>query len=106
MDEAEKCTDLAYINLGKLLYSGTTRDLVSFSHIKAYRIIAERDTLNTLSEAIAQTYPDLLITMVNNDLRISSNKAYLLEQWVREEKNYSIEEVMPNFEEVFIGLMK
>ena len=105
MDEAEKCTDLAYINLGKLLYTGTTRELIPFSKVKTYIVEADRDTLNTLNEMIARLYPELLVSVVNNDLRVSSPKLDCLATFVKDQKKYSIKEVPPSFEEVFIGLM-
>ena len=106
MDEAEKCTDLAYINAGKLLYSGTTKDLVSFSQVKTYIVEADRKSLNKLSELIASSYPDFLLSVVNNDLRISSNKLERLAKFTEAPKNYSLKEITPSFEEVFIGLMQ
>ena len=106
MDEAEKCTDLAYINLGKLLYAGTTKNLIPFSKVKTYLIEGERQSLNTISSTIARLYPDLLVSLVNNDLRVSARKVESLEQFIQENKGYKMKEVTPNFEEVFIGLMQ
>ena len=105
MDEAEKCTDLAYINLGKLLYAGTTRDLIPFSKVKTYVVEADRQHLNKFSGEISHSYPELLVSMVNNDLRISTNKLELLATFEKAKKDYAIKEVAPSFEEVFIGLM-
>ncbi len=106
MDEAEKCTDLAYINLGKLLYAGTTKNLIPFSKVKTYLIEGERDLLNNISSLIAHSYPNLLVFLVNNDLRVSSRKIDTLEQFFQTQKGYEIKEVTPSFEEVFIGLMQ
>ncbi len=106
MDEAEKCTDLAYINLGKLLYSGTTRDLVPFSQVKTYIANADRQALQELSVTLSTAYPDLLISVVNNDLRISSRQIKRLNQFIEEHQQYSFSDVPPSFEEVFIGLMQ
>ena len=106
MDEAEKCTDLAYINLGKLLYSGTTKDLVSFSKVKTYTIETDRHALYQLSDTLSHTYPQLLLSVVNNELRVSSNQPKALTAFIQENTQYSLKEVPPSFEEVFIGLMK
>lgn len=106
MDEAEKCTDLAYINLGKLLYSGITKDLISYSHVKTVLVEDSRDRINQLSQLIASSYPQLLVSVVNNDLRISSQDGALLETIAEEYKQYVLKKVPPSFEEVFIGLMK
>jgi ABC-2 type transport system ATP-binding protein len=106
MDEAEKCTDIAYINLGKLLYSGTTKDLVPFSHVNTYIAIADKEALEKLNMLISRSYPSLLVAVVNNDLRISSVNHLDLENFIKEHKDYVFKQVTPSFEEVFIGLMQ
>ena len=106
MDEAEKCTDLAYINLGKLLYSGPTKSLLPFSGVQTYLVDADRQSINTLSQMMVHSYPDLLISVVNNELRISSRNRALLDQFILDQKKYSLKKVTPSFEEVFIGLMQ
>ena len=107
MDEAEKCTDLAYINLGKLLYSGTTKDLIHFSKVKTYLVVEENASIqNDISAKITQSYPRLLVSLVNNDLRVSSPDIELLNKFIQENQDIKLKEVLPNFEEVFIGLMK
>ncbi len=106
MDEAEKCTDLAYISLGKLLYSGTTKDLVPFSHVKTYIAEIDRQVLNQLTDIATRSYPELLLSVVNNELRISSPNQQRLDQFIHEHKQYTFKTTPPSFEEVFIGLMQ
>ncbi len=106
MDEAEKCTDLAYISLGELLYSGLTKNLMPFSKVKAYLIDTTNQSLENLTEVISHSYPELLVSVVNNDLRVSSANHDLLMTLIHDPKNYTMKEVSPSFEEVFIGLMK
>ena len=106
MDEAEKCTDLAYISLGKLLYAGTSEQLIPFSKVKTYVVDTDREGMNELSQIIADSYPGLLVSVVNNDLRISSSELALLARFVKEQKKYAPKEIVPSFEEVFIGLMQ
>ena len=106
MDEAEKCTDLAYINLGKLLYCGPTKDLMPFSKVKSYELTLERDEANRLSEKILHTHPGLLMLFANNEWRVSSRNHVLLDTFLAENHSYQPKEVLPSFEEVFIGLMQ
>ncbi|KTC91081.1 ABC transporter ATP-binding protein [Fluoribacter dumoffii] len=106
MDEAEKCTDLAYINLGNLLYTGRTRDLIPHSKVKTYIVQTERDEQSSLLEKIHETYPKLLASIVNNELRISSRNYQLLNRMIEENNELSFKETTPSFEEVFIGLMR
>ena len=106
MDEAEKCTNLGYIHLGKLLYLGTTKELIPTSKVKTFILEAPSQSLNQLNEMISSRYPNLLVSMVNNELRISSRDAGRLDQFMKEEVRYSFKEVRPSFEEVFIELMQ
>lgn len=107
MDEAEKCTDLAYINLGTLLYSGPTKNLIPFSNVKTLVLQdADKEMQNSLLKQIEHNYPDVLTSIVNNDLRISSANAALLDDLKSHEANYHFQEIEPSFEEVFIGLMQ
>ncbi|MCE0721626.1 MULTISPECIES: ABC transporter ATP-binding protein [Legionella] len=106
MDEAEKCTDLAYINLGKLLYTGSTKDLIPHSKVKAYILEVDRKEQTSLMEKIHDAHPKLLASIVNNELRISSRDDQLLKQVIQENRDRSSKEVPPSFEEVFIGLMR
>lgn len=106
MDEAEKCTDLAYINLGKLLYSGTTKDLIPHSKVKTYLFEGNRAEQTHLIEKVQKSYPQILATVVNNDLRISSKNQSDLNQLINENKQLTFKQTFPSFEEVFIGLMQ
>lgn len=106
MDEAEKCTDLAYISLGKLLYLGATKDLVPFSHVKTYSADVNRDVLNQFTDIAARTYPELLLSVVNNELRVSSPNQQRLDAFIQAQSQYGFKPTPPSFEEVFIGLMQ
>lgn len=106
MDEAEKCTDLAYINAGTLLYIGTTKDLIPQSQVKTYTVETDRTEQISFIEKINKSYPELLATIVNNSLRISSRNHQALNRLIRDTNNLSFQAVPPSFEEVFIGLMQ
>lgn len=106
MDEAEKCTDLAYINLGKLLYSGPTQDLIQFSQVQTFQYDADRAKISGLLSIAEQHYPKLLASVVNNSFRLSSRDKGLLQQFISQQPDYAFQEVLPSFEEVFIGLMR
>ncbi len=106
MDEAEKCTHLAYINLGKLLYSGTTKDLIPHSQVKAYIVDGSQKEQSTVIECVHKSFPQLQASIVNNDLRISSRNQEALERLLQEQHHLSFKAVTPSFEEVFIGLIQ
>lgn len=105
MDEAEKCFDLAYINLGKLLYSGVAKDIIPFSGVKSYIVDCSFSDASRLNDEIATAYPNILTTFVNNELRMSSKNANDLERLIGTKKDLHFRSVIANFEEVFIGLI-
>jgi ABC-2 type transport system ATP-binding protein len=106
MDEAEKCSNLAYINLGKLLYIGTTKDLIPQSQVKTYIIDVDKKEQIPLIEKINLSYPELLASIINNELHISSRNQQALNKLIQEYNNLSFKKITPSFEEVFIGLMR
>lgn len=106
MDEAEKCTHLAYINLGKLLYSGTTKDLIPHSQVKAYLFEGAQEDRGAVIDLVRKSFPRIQASIVNNDLRVSSRTVESLEQLFQELPHLPFKEVPPSFEEVFIGLIQ
>ncbi len=107
MDEAEKCTDLAYINLGKLFYTGPTKALIPTSGVQTYTLENLSQSHDIISQKLADAYPKLQVALINNEIRISSRKQELLEQFIKEQSSiYTLKKVTPSFEEVFIGLMQ
>ena len=106
MDEAEKCTDLAYINLGKILYTGSTKELIPQSQVKTYILDVDKKEQVSLIEKINHSYPELLTSIINNELRVSSRNHETLDKLINEKSGLSFREVTPSFEEVFIELMR
>ncbi len=105
MDEAEKCSALAYINIGNLLYSGSTSEIIGFSKVASYLVTGSHDALQKLIEEIALNYPRVLAGFVNNNLRVSACNLVQLQQIMAATPELSYSATTPSFEEVFIGLM-
>ncbi|MFA6302917.1 MAG: ABC transporter ATP-binding protein [Legionella sp.] len=103
MDEAEKCTRLAYINQGNLLYSGETKDLVTHSKVHSYQLVGHEQ--GQVMEQIQLSYPKVLVSLINNELRISSRDESLLQE-LMDKEHLTFKAVTPSFEEVFIGLIQ
>ena len=103
MDEAEKCFELAYINLGKLLYSGLAKDIIPFSKVKSY-VVESKNSIE-FANKIDVLHSKILATFVNNDLRISSRDEQDLNALISHAKDCIFKRVTPSFEEVFIGLI-
>jgi ABC-2 type transport system ATP-binding protein len=105
MDEAEKCTNLGYINQGNLLYTGTTAGIIPFSGIRSYVTHGDRQAQGALSAELAHRYPALMTSFVNNELRVSSRDEDLLDHVVADFPAAGFTPAEPTFEEVFIGLI-
>lgn len=41
MDEAERCTQLAYITYGRILAQGTTHSIIEDSHLSKWKVFEE-----------------------------------------------------------------
>ena len=58
-----------------------------------------------LMQQINYSYPSVLTSIVNNDLRISLRDEETLNKLIKKYSELTFTPVIPSFEEVFIGLM-
>lgn len=105
MDEAEKCTNLAYIHMGNLLYTGSTSGIIPFSQIESLVSQSDRRMQADLANAIEHSYPGVMTSFINNQLRVSSRDGEILKQIAQGFPNAKFESAVPTFEEVFVGLI-
>lgn len=105
MDEAEKCTNLAYINQGKLLYTGLTGGIIPFSRVISYVTDTDRQRQANLATEIDHHHPSVVTSFINNQLRLSSRDQVALYQIRAEFNDCQFTRTEPTFEEVFIGLI-
>ena len=105
MDEAEKCTNLAYIHMGNLLYTGSTSGIIPFSQIESLVSQSDRRMQADLANAIEHSYPRVMTSFINNQLRVSSRDGEILNQIAQGFPNAKFESAVPTFEEVFVGLI-
>ncbi len=103
MDEAERCNHLAYINNGRLLYSGATDEIINFSGLHSYAVHGADS--HALDKIIRQNFPQVITTILGNDFRIASSDSTTLEQIINTYSNYTFISSKPSFEEVFISLV-
>ena len=106
MDEIEKCTDLAYIHLGHLLYHGSIQDLITFSQLTSLIIKCNQIEQAKLFVQLKHKYPDLMFSIINNELHVSSKDLSQLEQLKHMYPTYSYQACLPTYEEIFIGLIQ
>lgn len=102
MDEAERCTRLAYIAYGKLLTEGTAGDIINESKLNTWRIMG--DDVTKISHQL-KTMPGVeQVVAFGNVLHVSGKDSALLEHSVKTIKASS-SLIEPNLEDVFISLV-
>lgn len=107
MDEAERCHQLGYICYGKLLATGTPKELVENTKFYTWRVSG--DKLNDLALALHNQPGIEMITRFGAEIHIIGSNAetlaHTLESYLNN-PNYTIQPVKPLLEDVFIYLMK
>lgn len=105
MDEAEKCTELGYIHFGKLLYSGSTEGIISFSKVISFVSDTNRRHQLALSKMIANDFPSVMVTINNNSLRISSKNNQTLSDLIKKVPEANFKATIPSMEDAFMGMI-
>jgi len=106
MDEAERCTQLAYIAYGNLLTTGNMEAIIAHSRLHTWVVYGKN--LLTL-EADIQNLPGVdQFAFFGNSLHVSGKNKLLLQQSINILKQQGIqcEEISPSLEDVFISLVK
>lgn len=107
MDEAERCHRLGYIAYGKLLATGTPRELVQGSALSTWTITGEGSS--ALAASLQHAPGVAMITSFGNTLHVSGTDAAALRQTLqhyRSTPGMRVEASAPLLEDVFIHLMQ
>jgi ABC-2 type transport system ATP-binding protein len=107
MDEAERCHQLGYISYGKLLATGTPKQLVE--NTKFYTWKATGDNLNSLAHELQKKPGIEMVTRFGTEIHIIGADSLILANTLEPylaNPHYTIEPVKPLLEDVFIYLMK
>ncbi len=106
MDEAERCHRLGYIAYGKLLASGTPKELIQQSRFITWQVDGDVDALSSA----LQNHPAVeLITRFGNSLHINGIDAAALNDAIapfRQRSDLHWQLITPQLEDVFIHLMQ
>lgn len=105
MDEAERCTKLAYISVGRLLAVGTTDEIIQQSNLHTWLILG--DNLFVISDQL-KNHPGIeQIAFFGDSLHVSGKNAEMLSRTLAElpKEQITIEKIKPNLEDVFISLV-
>ena len=106
MDEAERCHRLAYLAYGRLLASGTAREVVAAQQLFGYSV-SDGD-LSGLSAELAREPGVEQVTAFGNALHVIGRDRGLLDALAtrRRSETQRWEPMEPGLEDVFIGLMR
>lgn len=105
MDEAQRCTRLAYIAHGHMLAQGTSEEIIAASQLTTWEVKGPH--LMMLSKKLKNVPGVEQITPFGDVLHVSSRQANLLEKNIEpfRSDNYQWEKISPNLEDVFIALV-
>jgi ABC-2 type transport system ATP-binding protein len=105
MDEAERCTRLAYIGYGKLLAQGTVEDVVARAHLSTWEVAGPR--LAELAEKLRRETGVRQAVAFGNALHVSGDDAEALARAIEPYRKspYTWKEAESSLEDVFIHLM-
>ncbi|HHF7349601.1 TPA: ABC transporter ATP-binding protein [Legionella feeleii] len=107
MDEAERCTRLAYLAYGNLLVTGTVKEVIASTNLSTWQITGNVTT-NLLQEA--KTIDGVTqAALFGNQLHICGYEQEKIEAGLNklaEEKSITWQAIEPTLEDAFISLVK
>jgi ABC-2 type transport system ATP-binding protein len=108
MDEAERCHKLAYIAQGKLLITGTIKEVIASQQLVAWEVSGDGG-LQALAEQLRALPAVEQVTAFGSRLHIIGNDAAALDaalQPFRQQAGFQWEKIDAGLEDVFISLME
>lgn len=105
MDEAERCTKLAYISYGHLLTEGTIPEIIRNAHLYTWSVSG--DHLIPLAEKLKNLPGVSQIAFFGSQLHVSGTDELLLANTIEKVKSPhdTWEKIEPSLEDVFINLV-
>lgn len=105
MDEAERCTKLAYISHGSLFAEGTIHEIITQSHLHTWSVTG--DNLIPLAEKLKSLPGVDQVAFFGTQLHISGTNERELSQAIDSIQTpmYEWQKIKPSLEDVFINLV-
>ncbi|MGQ3887874.1 ABC transporter ATP-binding protein [Legionella sp. CNM-1927-20] len=106
MDEAERCTRLAYLAYGELLITGTVNEVIAATKLLTWEITGQVTT--TLLQKTKALQGVVQAALFGNQIHISGYDQQLLEQSLRElaqTQNIQWQQISSTLEDAFISLV-
>jgi ABC-2 type transport system ATP-binding protein len=106
MDEAERCTRLAYIVYGHILAEGTANEIIERSKLNTWQVSGE--DLGTLTELLLKNYGQLQTSAFGQTLHVSGDNNVLLEKAMHEfqTEKWHWTKIPSNLEDIFVYLVR
>ncbi|KTD21949.1 ABC transporter ATP-binding protein [Legionella lansingensis] len=107
MDEAERCTNLAYLAYGDLLVSGSIKDVIAKTNLYTWEITG--DVTTTLLQQIKELKGVTQAALFGNKIHISGYDQRLVESELKvlvKNKSLICQAIEPTLEDAFISLVK
>ncbi|MBP6919232.1 MAG: ABC transporter ATP-binding protein [Legionellaceae bacterium] len=107
MDEAERCTRLAYLAYGELLITGTVDEVIAATHLKTWNISGEVTT--GLLQKVKALSGVTQAALFGREIHVSGFDTPLIEQGLRRiQADFAIQctEITPTLEDAFISLVQ
>ncbi len=107
MDEAERCTRLAYLAYGDLLITGTVDEVIAATKLKTWNISG--DVTTGLLQAIKRLDGVTQAALFGRQIHVSGFDVRLIEQGLRKtQQNHAIhfDMITPTLEDAFISLVQ
>ena len=104
MDEAERCTHLAYIAYGHVLAFGTNSEVINKAHLTTWLVTG--DHLMELAYQLKKLPGIDQVAFFGNALHVSSKQTALMEQSIAPYKNTHWQQIAPSLEDAFISLVE
>jgi ABC-2 type transport system ATP-binding protein len=109
MDEAERCTEIAYIAFGEVLTRGTVEEVIANSHLTTFTVGATNgENLTGLAGELKERPGVDMVAPFGTSLHVSGRDAAALEAAIapyRGRSDLDWEPAAPSLEDVFIDLM-
>lgn len=105
MDEAERCTRLAYINQGKILTHGSAEEIIQSAKLITWQVTGPN--LMALSEKLTLQPEITQVASFGQSLHICGNNEATLEKSIQQFRvsPYYWKKIEPSLEDVFISLV-
>ncbi len=107
MDEAERCTRLAYLAYGELLVTGTVSEVIASTKLKTWQINGEE--IMTILQAIKKFPSIILAALFGNQIHVSGYNQERIEldlNMLAKKHVMKWQEIQPTLEDAFISLVK